>query len=73
VRRRPGLGKEGGGRPRGSPRAHFGGLEGVLEGPVGQLGGARRWPPRRRGNSGEVGRSRAMHSRGGFHGVPREV
>jgi hypothetical protein len=42
------MGKEGGGRPRGSPRARFGGSEGALEGPAGQLGGARRWPPRRR-------------------------
>jgi hypothetical protein len=70
VRWRLGLGKEGGGRPRGSPRARFGGSEGALEGPAGQLGGARRWPPRRRGNSGEVERSRAMRGRGGFHGVP---
>jgi hypothetical protein len=66
VRWRPGLGKGGGGRPRGSPRSRFDGLEGAWEGPAGQLGGARR----RRENSGEPGRIRAMRGRGGVLGVP---
>jgi hypothetical protein len=36
------------GKPRGSPRACFGGSEGALGGSAGELGGARRRPPRRR-------------------------
>jgi hypothetical protein len=46
-RRRWGAGRRRG-KVQGSPRARFGGLEGALEGPAGELGGARRWPPRRR-------------------------
>jgi hypothetical protein len=64
------LGKGGGGRPRGSPRSRFDGLEGAWEGSAGQFGGARRRPPRRRENSGEPGRIRAMRGRGGVLGVP---
>jgi hypothetical protein len=49
------LGKGGGGRPRGSPRSRFDGLEGAWEGPAGQFGGARRRPPRRRKNFRRAG------------------
>jgi hypothetical protein len=66
-----GVGERRWGRPRGSPRARFGGSEGVLKGPAGQLGGARRWPPRRREIPARPGRIRATHGGGGFHGVPR--
>jgi hypothetical protein len=70
VRWRPRLGKGGGGKPRGSPRGRFDGLEGALEGPAGQLGGARRRPPQQREIPARPGRIRAMRGRGGFHGVP---
>jgi hypothetical protein len=70
VRWRSGLGKGGGGRPRGSPNGRFDGLEGALEGLAGQLRGARRWPPRRREIPARPGRIWAMRGRGGFHRVP---
>jgi hypothetical protein len=61
---------KGGGKPRGSPRARFGGSEGALEGPAGEVGGARRWPPRGREIPARWGRIRATHGGGGLHGVP---
>jgi hypothetical protein len=64
------LGKGGGGRPRGSPRSRFDGLEGAWEGPAGQLGGTRRRPPRWREIPARPGRIRAMRGRGGVLGVP---
>jgi hypothetical protein len=64
------LGRRRWGRPRGSPRAWFGGSEGALEGPAGQLGDARRWPPWRREIPARPGRSWATRGGGGFHGVP---
>jgi hypothetical protein len=41
-----------------------------LEGPAGELGGARRWPPRRREIPARPGRIRVTHGGGGLHGVP---
>jgi hypothetical protein len=58
------------GKPRGSPRTRFGGSEGAFEGSAGELGGARRWPPRRREIPARWGRIRATHGGGGLHGVP---
>jgi hypothetical protein len=71
ARWRPGLGKGGGGGPRGSPRSRFDGLEGSWEGPAGQFGSARHRPPRRREKLRRAGRFRAMRGRGGVLGVPR--
>jgi hypothetical protein len=65
-----GCGGERWGKPRGSPRACFGGSEGALGGSAAELGGARRWPLRRRESPVRWRSIRAAHGRGGFHGVP---
>jgi hypothetical protein len=54
----------------GLTRACFCWLDGAFEGRAGELGGARRLPPRRRGNLAKLGRIQATRGGGSFRGVP---
>jgi hypothetical protein len=66
-------GGRGWGRPRGSPKVRFGGSEEALDGPVGQLGGAKALATAAAENFGEAGAKSGKARWGRLPRGPREA